>query len=82
MDSFPSAGCGQLVQTIGQFQGRAKFVVVGHLDSGQFSEVAQAMGAYSEKITDPQEIVPALKRGLACVDAGRPTGLVCRRLQK
>lgn len=43
--------------------------------SGQFSEVALAMGAYSEKITDPQEIVPAIKRGLAAVDAGRPTVL-------
>ena len=39
--------------------------------SGQFSEVAQAMGAYSEKITDPQEIVPALKRGLASTEAGK-----------
>jgi thiamine pyrophosphate-dependent acetolactate synthase large subunit-like protein len=43
--------------------------------SGQFSEVAQAMGAYSEKIKDPQDIVPAIKRGLAAVDAGRPTVL-------
>ena len=31
---------------------------------GQFSEVAQALGAYSEKISDPQEIVPAIRRGL------------------
>jgi len=43
--------------------------------SGQFSEVAQAMGAYSEKITDPQEIVPALKRGLAAVEGGKATVL-------
>jgi acetolactate synthase-1/2/3 large subunit len=43
--------------------------------SGQFSEVAQAMGAYSEKVLDPQEIVPALRRGLAAVEAGRPTVL-------
>jgi hypothetical protein len=33
------------------------------------------MGAYSEKIADPQEIGPALQRGLAEVDAGRPTVL-------
>ena len=32
--------------------------------TGQFSEIAQALGAYSEKITDPQEIVPAIRRGL------------------
>jgi acetolactate synthase I/II/III large subunit len=43
--------------------------------SGQFSEVAQAMGAYSEKIKDPQDIVSAIQRGLAAVDAGRPTVL-------
>lgn len=43
--------------------------------SGQFSEVAQAMGAYSEKIADPQEIVPAIKRGLAATESGRPTVL-------
>src|SRR5919198_392442 len=43
--------------------------------SGQFAEVAQAMGAYSEKITDPQEIVPALQRGLAAVEGGKATVL-------
>jgi thiamine pyrophosphate-dependent acetolactate synthase large subunit-like protein len=43
--------------------------------SGQFAEVAQAMGAYSEKITDPQDIVPAIQRGLDAVQAGRPTVL-------
>jgi thiamine pyrophosphate-dependent acetolactate synthase large subunit-like protein len=37
--------------------------------------VAQAMGAHSEKITDPQEIVPALKRGLAAVEGGKATVL-------
>ena len=42
---------------------------------GQFAEVAQAMGAHSEKITDPQEIVPALKRGLAAVESGKATVL-------
>jgi thiamine pyrophosphate-dependent acetolactate synthase large subunit-like protein len=31
---------------------------------GQFSEVAQALGAYSEKISDPQEIVPSIRRAL------------------
>ncbi len=43
--------------------------------SGQFSEVAKAMGAYSEKITAPQEIVPALKRGIAAVEGGKATVL-------
>ena len=43
--------------------------------SGKFAEVARAMGAYSERITDPQDIVPALKRGLAAVEGGKATVL-------
>ena len=43
--------------------------------SGQFAEVAQAMGAYSEKITDPQEIIPAIHRGLE-VTRGQRTALL------
>ena len=38
--------------------------------SGQFSEVAEAMGACSEKITDPGEIVPAIERGLEITRSG------------
>ena len=43
--------------------------------SGQFAEVATAMGAYSEKITDPGEIVPAFQRGLEATASGRPVVL-------
>ena len=39
--------------------------------SGEFSEVAQAMGAYTEKITAPNNIVPAIKRGIAETEAGK-----------
>ena len=39
--------------------------------SGEFSEVAQAMGAYTEKIIEPQEIVSAFKRGLEATAAGQ-----------
>ena len=39
--------------------------------SGEFSEVAQAMGAYTEKITAPNDIVPAIKRGIAETEAGK-----------
>ena len=30
--------------------------------TGNFSDVAQALGAFSERITEPDEIVPAIKR--------------------
>jgi len=39
--------------------------------SGEFSEVAQAMGAYTEKITAPPDIIPAIKRGIAETEAGK-----------
>ena len=39
--------------------------------SGEFSEVAHAMGAYTEKITAPDGIVPAIKRGIAETEAGK-----------
>ncbi len=42
---------------------------------GQFAEVAAAMGAYAEKITEPAEIVPAIKRGLEATAAGNPVVL-------
>ena len=38
---------------------------------GQFSEVAQALGAYSEKITEPQEIIPAIRRALEVNRSGK-----------
>ncbi|PKB71833.1 MAG: hypothetical protein BZY87_03705 [SAR202 cluster bacterium Io17-Chloro-G6] len=39
--------------------------------SGEFSEVAQAMGAYTEKITDPSEIIASIKRGVAATEEGK-----------
>ena len=39
--------------------------------SGQFAEVGQAMGAYAEKIADPQEIIPAIRRALEVNSGGR-----------
>ena len=39
--------------------------------SGQFAEVGQAMGAYTEKISDPQEIIPAIRRALEVNSGGR-----------
>ena len=42
---------------------------------GQFSEVAAAMGAYAEKITEPDEIIPAIKRGLTATASGEPAVL-------
>jgi acetolactate synthase-1/2/3 large subunit len=39
--------------------------------SGEFSEVAQAMGAYTEKITVPNDIIPSIRRGIAETEAGK-----------
>ena len=43
--------------------------------SGQFAEVAAAMGAHAEKITEPNEIIPAIQRGQAATALGRPVVL-------
>ena len=43
--------------------------------SGQFSEVAQALGAYAEKVVDPIDIIPAIQRGLDVTQTGRPAVL-------
>ena len=42
---------------------------------GQFAEVAAAMGAYAEKITEPDEIIPAINRALAANASGEPAVL-------
>ena len=54
-------------------------VAVGRYDakrlSGQFAEVAQAMGAFSERVTQPEQIIPAIRRGLEATRSGRPAVL-------
>jgi acetolactate synthase-1/2/3 large subunit len=40
--------------------------------SGNYAEMARAFGGYGERITDPAEIIPALRRGIAQTEAGRP----------
>ncbi len=40
--------------------------------SGNYSELARALGGYSERITQPAEIVAAIKRGVARTKEGTP----------
>jgi acetolactate synthase-1/2/3 large subunit len=40
--------------------------------SGNYSEFAKALGGYGERITDPDEIVPAIKRGIEKTQQGQP----------
>jgi thiamine pyrophosphate-dependent acetolactate synthase large subunit-like protein len=40
--------------------------------SGNFAEVAQALGAHGERIHKPDEIVTAIRRGLEVTRSGRP----------
>ena len=41
--------------------------------SGNYAEFANALGGYGERIADPSEIVPAIKRGIAKTEEGVPT---------
>ena len=43
--------------------------------SGRYSLVAEGLGAYSERIERPEEIVPALRRGMRANREGRPAVL-------
>jgi acetolactate synthase-1/2/3 large subunit len=40
--------------------------------SGDYAAFARALGGYGERVTDPAEIVPAIRRGIAQTEAGVP----------
>ncbi|HEY7466359.1 MAG TPA: thiamine pyrophosphate-dependent enzyme, partial [Dehalococcoidia bacterium] len=40
--------------------------------SGNYAEFAKALGGYGERITEPSEIIPAIKRGIEQTQQGRP----------
>jgi acetolactate synthase-1/2/3 large subunit len=40
--------------------------------SGNYADFATALGGYGERVTDPAGIVPAIKRGIAATQDGRP----------
>lgn len=40
--------------------------------SGNYADVARALGGYAERITDPDDIVAALKRGIEATERGQP----------
>jgi thiamine pyrophosphate-dependent acetolactate synthase large subunit-like protein len=40
--------------------------------SGNYARLAEALGGYGERVTEPGEIVPAIKRAVKQVEDGRP----------
>jgi acetolactate synthase-1/2/3 large subunit len=40
--------------------------------SGDYAAMARAFGGYGERVSDPAEIVPALRRAIARTEAGQP----------
>lgn len=40
--------------------------------SGNYADMAKAFGGYGERVTDPNEIIPAIKRGIAKTQDGVP----------
>jgi thiamine pyrophosphate-dependent acetolactate synthase large subunit-like protein len=40
--------------------------------SGNYSEVARSLGAFSERIERPNDVAPAIRRGIAATREGRP----------
>lgn len=45
--------------------------------SGEYAKVAQALGAYAETVTRPEDVIPAFKRAQKETEAGRPALLEC-----
>jgi acetolactate synthase-1/2/3 large subunit len=39
--------------------------------SGHYADMAKAFGGYGERITDPTEIIPAIKRGIKATQNGQ-----------
>jgi acetolactate synthase-1/2/3 large subunit len=51
--------------------------------SGNYAELARALGGYGERITEPDEIIPAIRRGIAETERGVPAMLefiTCKEL--
>lgn len=40
--------------------------------SGNYSEFAKALGAYSERVTEPSQVAHAIVNGIAATKAGKP----------
>ena len=40
--------------------------------SGNYADLARALGGYGERVTEPGDIVPALKRGIEKTKNGTP----------
>ena len=40
--------------------------------SGNYADFAKALGGYGERVTEPDEIVPAIQRGIAKTHEGTP----------
>lgn len=41
--------------------------------SGDYTAFAKALGCHAERVETPSEIIPAIKRGIAATEAGKPT---------
>jgi thiamine pyrophosphate-dependent acetolactate synthase large subunit-like protein len=41
--------------------------------SGEYAKVAEALGGYAEKVTEPAEVLPALQRAKKAIQSGRAT---------
>ncbi len=40
--------------------------------SGHYADMAKAFGGYGERVTEPADIVPAIQRGIAATEKGKP----------
>ena len=58
------------LSTIGGFPTAHKLFQTGSL-SGDYAGVAEALGAYGQRVEDPDDVIPAINRAIQSVNSGR-----------
>jgi acetolactate synthase-1/2/3 large subunit len=59
------------LSTIGRFPIANRKYKTGSL-TGEYANVAEALGAYGQKVEDPDNNIPAIKKALKQMKSGRP----------
>jgi len=58
------------LSTISMFPTANKLYSLGSM-SGNYADLAEALGGYGERVDEPDEIIPAVKRGIKSVQSGK-----------
>ena len=60
------------LSTIGGFPAANKIYGTGSM-SGNYADVAEALGLYALRVEEPDDVIPAIKKGVKSVNSGKST---------